>query len=135
MNIYQMNIDDQASENAKPYNRMKRIQKKSSLSSWEDLGDDLSDDNGNSFEEIPNNLEQRNSKEDIDHNSIWVSTQKDINAQNPNIRFNIKSLLLILTILCSFLSLLISINTYFRFSRYGKLINIHYKLYNINILK
>ena len=92
MDLYQMNIDDQASEDAKPYNRMKRVQKKSSLSSWEDLDDDHHDDNRNSFKEIPNNLEQRNSKEDLDSNSIWVSTQKDIKAQNPNIRFNIKKL-------------------------------------------
>ena len=126
-----MNIDDQACEDAKPYNRMKTVQKQSSLSSWEDLDDDHHDDNRDSFKEIPNNLEQRDSKEDLDSSSIWVSTQKDINAQNPNIRFNIKSLLLILVILCSILSLLISINTYLRFSRYGKLINIHYKPYHI----
>ena len=130
-----MNIDDQASENVKPYNRMKRIQKKSSLSSWEDLGDDYHDDNRDSFEEISNNLEQRYSKEDLNSSSIWVSTQKDIKSQKPNIKFNIKNLLLIIAILCSILSLLISINTHLRFSRYGKLINIHYKLYNINILK
>ena len=130
-----MNIDDQASEDAKPYNRKKTVQKQSSLSSWEDLDDDHHDDNRDSFEEIPNNLEQRDSKEDLNSISIWVSTQKDIKAQNPSIRFNIKNLLLIIAILCSILSLLITINTYLRFSRYGKLINIHYKPYHINILK
>ena len=130
MDLYQMNIDDQASDDAKPYNRKKIVQKQSSLSSWEDLDDDHHD-NRDSFEEISNNLEQRDNKEDIDHNSIWVSTQKDINAQNPNIRFNIKSLLLIIAILCSILSLLISINTHLRFSRNGKLINIDYKPYHI----
>ena len=128
-----MNIDDQACENAKPYNRKKIVQKQSSLSSWEDLDDDHSDDNRHSFEEIPNNLEQRDSKEDLDSSSIWVSTQKDIKAQSSklNIKFNIKNLLLILATLCSILSLLISINTYLRFSRYGKFINIHYKPYHI----
>ena len=135
MDLYQMNIDGQASEDAKPYKRMKRVQKQSSLSSWEDLDDDHRDDNRDSFEEIPNNLEQRDSKEDLNSSSIWFSTQKDIKAQNPNIRFNIKSLLLIIAILCSILSLLISINTYLRFSRYGNPINIHYKPYHINILE
>ena len=128
-----MNIDDQACEKAKPYNRKKIVQKQSSLSSWEDLDDDHSDDNRHSFEEIPNNLEQRDSKEDLDSSSIWVSTQKDIKAQSSklNIKFNIKNSLLILATLCSILSLLISINTYLRFSRYGKFINIHYKPYHI----
>ena len=65
-----MNIDDQVSEDAKPYNRMKIVQKKSSLSSWEDLDDDHHNDNRDSFEEIPNNFEQRDSKEDLDSSSI-----------------------------------------------------------------
>ena len=129
-----MNIDDQASEDAKPYNRKKTVQKQSSLSSWEDLGDDHHDDYRHSFKEIPNNLQQRDNKEDLDSSQIWFSTQKDIKSQNPDIRFNIKSLLLIIAILCSFLSLLISINTYLRFSRNGKFINIRYKPYHLNIL-